>query len=193
MWGTTATAIVATPGGGLAGGGTTVQLAKINYARPDTWSFLLSARIVSLESSANVVLQASFFVMTGLGRSVFVSPTPNLAAGFFSSPQTPFCQFIWRAIPGATLPENIPFNPRWTTETLGSPFDDAAAAVAVQPVCRWFPAQDIQCGVVLGIESAAAAQASVEVGAYFAPRSHMRPEWFGEHGEQFRGNENGGT
>lgn len=202
MWGTSVAVPVRTPGGGLAGSASSAQLARINYRRPETWSFLLTARILDLRDTSGapdpadtLLVQVTFFVQIGVGRSVFITPQPNLAAGFFSVPQTPFGQFIWRAIPQNVAPENIPYNPRWVTETFGSPQDDSQE-IDTRSACRWFPAQDIQAGAIIGINAQDPWEATVEVGAYFAPRTHVRPDWYDDKqvpAGRFTGDEKRGT
>jgi hypothetical protein len=65
--------------------------------------------------------------------------------------------------------------------------DDSTPLVLTPPV-EWLPAQDIQCTVRAGLQNVGTA--TVEVTSWFAPRSHVRPDWFNE---QFLGGETNGT
>jgi hypothetical protein len=60
------------------------------------------------------------------------------------------------------------------------------------PPIEWLPAQDIQCYARASLGPVGTAD--IEVSAWFAPRSHVRPDWFRETDEsRFRGGEVDGT
>lgn len=158
------------------------QLSKINYKRPDTWSFFFGARLLDVQSSEPVVqVFVVFDVIIGVGRSSFSTVPPNgevaIASGF-----APF-RF---AVP-------TPFTPsfshsKFRTTGRGVNLDDLTDPSP--PFIEWLPAQDIQCFARGRVFPSGTAR--VEVTSYFAPRSHIRPDWLSE-GDQFNGGETGGT
>jgi len=177
MWGSTQTlALTAAAGGGAGSSG---QLARVNYRRPDHWSFFFSAQVLQAALvGATATLDVFFDLLVGVGRSVqsipgfehytlaLVNPDPTGANN----------ALIWSA-------------------TVNGPKRSATDVVG-QNQCAQFPAQDIQCNVRTVFTSAAAATAQLQVQSFFAPTTHVRPEWYSpDRGEQtrFRGDEDGGT
>jgi len=172
--------------------GDPVQLARINYARPETWSFFLGARILGGDTPTTgaTILTLGFDIMVGTGRSLFQSQAPAALGGFV----TAFSSFTW-SVPIGSVPGTQPSNAKYVTQITGPQLDDTAAAPGVREPIQWLAAQDIQCSVrVLDYLVGAASTPGVRVqaSAYFAPRSHVRPEWFGKSPE-FRGEENKGS
>lgn len=163
MWGSQQNLV---SGGGV--GIQSVQLARINYGRPDTWRFVIwitTQEAIILGDSA----LATFKVTIGVGRTSFtMDPFANLLiTGPHLVPRT-----VWRS-------------------TIVQP-NFAGAAGDNTPTSE-FVAQDIQCSCDV---SAALGTYHVTVGAFFAPNVHVRPEWFARHArldEQFRGGENEAT
>jgi len=186
LWGTTAT-VVSNQRGAIS-----QQLARVNYARPESWSFFFGARILTLDNTTAlnpVSIAVQWDVMLGVGRSSF--STPNLLGpSALATPRTyqPFAFFAWRAIPENTLVGDILNNPRYTTQTRTQPLDDADAT-SFQTIDS-FCAQDIQVSAVVTQSSNIVVQCTLELTAYLAPRVHVRPEWFEE---KFRGSENQGS
>lgn len=190
MWGTSAVVTVPHPSSSLTQFQQTQQLARVNYARPDSWTFFFGARLLSGPAGvgSGVDLIVDFDLILGLGRSVWNWPS--------SIPGEPgFARLVkhWAAATPAPVGALI-----WTT-AVQSPLDDRnpAAPVIITPL-DCFPAQDIQCSARVSVQAASAEDlpAQVEVHAYFAPRNHIRPEWYTDHhGDEsrFRGAEQGGS
>lgn len=183
MWGSTVTKSVTTPASGNQTVGS-VQLARINYGRPETWSFFFAVQLLG-PAPMNTQVGVTLDLILGLGRTNF--KTPDAMNGIISgNQQATFCQFIWQ--PTATgIWDN---NPRWTTQTLGSPFDNAPQLVGNQVPLAWFPAEDIQASSSIVIAATGPVTVNAAVTAWFAPRTHIRPEWFKG---KFRGQEDRGS
>lgn len=183
MWGNH-TKLSTTQGfGGGFGGSFNVQLAKINFKRPDTWSFFFGAKLIDGDASASEIhVRVTINVIVGLGRTNFDTRRTAEATGF----QLGFCTFDW-VVPLGTVPGQQPGNTKYTTRVTSPLLDDTDTASAQQ--VEWIPASDIQCFADMRFISGTGA-ASAEVHSYFAPRSHMRPDWFVE---QFLGQELNGT
>jgi hypothetical protein len=104
-------------------------------------------------------------------------------------------EFRWD-IPGAVVPvtDATIDTDKWTTVARGPVMDDSETT-PFRPLIDHFPAQDIQCvarAILTGFD--AGDFVDVDLHAYFAPRSHVRPEWFADdEGSRYRGSENGGT
>lgn len=139
----------------------TSQLVNINYGRPETWSWIFWATIISDTGAGNPgVLQVRFNLTIGVGRTRV--QMDNFVTMLFGPP-----------LPTPTQ--------SWTTTT-------------TDPQTRLLsdiPAQDIILNATTIITGGAAPGTSIDllVGAMFAPKSHVRPEWFEG---RFRGGENDG-
>lgn len=195
MWGTSTTFnFVGTSGFSV----NSVQLARVNYARPETWAFLFAAKLVNVPtpSSANLELAVYFDLVTGVGRSavqIDSNNTSNGPDGSAPGTRTGFAKLAW-IIAIAAVRDN---EQKWTTVTR-PPNLDETETTPFRPAIEHFPAQDIQCSarvVIGGGVEIAGAPFSIELHSYFAPLSHVRPEWFtsGSPGSKFRGAETGGT
>lgn len=168
----------------------TTQLARVNYARPETWSFLFAGEIIKCPTpnAGNLLVIVEFDVIAGLGRS-------QVKLGSSTNGQNQgFCRFVWKV--GVTGPAN-PMQLKWTSTVVTPPLDEGLATPNQERV-SYFPAQDIQCSAVVNVTTSAGVAADKDtkliLHAYFAPRSHVRPEWFLENPiDQFRGDEQGGT
>jgi len=195
MWGTSA--VVTVPNIGLAIAPSTQQLARINYKRPETWSFLFAAELLQAPTVlVNLVVLVEFELIVGIGRSVLKissnddvsAPTGNVNQGFV--------RFAW-VIPGGGVPAPAA-QLKWTTVATTPPLDETLAT-PVQQTLDSFPAQDIQVSARVRAVSASEALADpvtiLNIHAYFAPRSHVRPDWFrdGPDALSFRGGETDGT
>jgi hypothetical protein len=184
MWGNTARLeLQSTPNfGGMA----TKQLVKINYKRPETWSFFFGARVINAASGGAVLgVHVAFDIIIGVGRTMF-STTPNAPPGVNALGTTVPAFVRFRFDVGIPI---VPLlnQPKWTTTGQPPVMDDSTPLVLTPPV-EWLPAQDIQCTVRAGLQNVGTA--TVEVTSWFAPRSHVRPDWFNE---QFLGGETNGT
>jgi len=160
------------------------QLAKVNYKRPETWSFFFGARLLSAEAVGvpSIEVIVVFDIIIGVGRTSFTTVPPNNEVGVGSG----FAPFRF----GVAIPfvGNAFSYRKWRTNGRGPATDDLTAASI--PTIEYFPAQDIQCLARGRVTPTGTAE--VEVTAYFAPRTHIRPDWIQED-NQFLGNETGGT
>jgi len=185
MWGSTQ--ILEASSTPAFGGITSRQLAKIQYKRPETWSFFFGARILAATVPAGVTLgiHVAFDLIIGVGRTMFDTTAGGLAIG---STIPAFAKFRFTT----TVPLVPVLNqPKWRTTGESAVFDDSTPLVLPPPI-EWFPAQDIQCSARVQLQSVGTAK--VEVTSWFAPRSHVRPDWFRElDAAQFRGAETDGT
>lgn len=171
------------------------QLTRTQYKRPDTWSFLLGARLIAgaTDNPVDVDVFVDFVLIPGIGRSSIeiddrapLPLPPPLGPGGFSPA---FCRFVFRWAGGAVIPIG---QLKWATSVPSPLFDDADASSSF--LVDHFPAEDFQSSSRVGVllSAPAVADVTVEVHAYFAPRSHVRPDWVSD-GDQFLGGEIGGT
>jgi hypothetical protein len=196
MWGNSQI-VRTTMTGGIFTGGTasTIQLAKMQYRRPETWRFVFFSRLIEATAIAqgeNIIVD--FDVTVGVGRTSFtlgpnVTPTPGL---MFSQPQRTrgFCRhwYVSGVAPLFLFGELY----KWTTNGLSPPVDDQDAFTP--RATDLLTAQDIQVKARVGAVSEAGSNnpVVVEVGCFFAPNAHVRPDWFND-ANQFLGGETGGT
>lgn len=155
----------------------TAQIARISYARPETWSFFFAATITQVPAAALGVIQVDvlFDLVIGVGRSQISMP---VFGGFSFSGN------------GAALANAK----KWTSVVLAPEQNDPGPSF--RPQLEWFTAQDIQAAARVdafqgGGGPAVGSRLGVQVEAFFAPRAHVRPEWF-EQPPRFPGGENKG-
>lgn len=190
MWGSSAVASILIPLSG-AGQGQTVQLARVNYRRPESWNFIFAAELISTPQVQDTsIILVDFDVIVGVGRSVVTlgrSDEPPTEVGTSENTRG-YARLRWQTA-------NPRFNEqkKWTTVgTLPVP-DDMEPTVGGR-VSSYFVAQDIQCKARIHITGTTAFTYAVNVSAFFAPRAHVRPDWYAKLAEeQFRGEEFGGT
>jgi hypothetical protein len=143
---------------GASGQGTSEQLVRINYGRPETWRFFLAAQTLEGTAAAGSLIVA-FNTTLGVGRSSVTVPL-----GVFN--------FVF----AGAMPKTIKF----ASTSLGPLVDDAQAAVP--NLLDTIVAQDIQVQAqVVLVDAVVGHTASVQCTALFAPEGHVRPEWFKEH------------
>lgn len=157
LWGSEQTVIVPDAGVTVNSVGS-VQLARVNYKRPETWTFYLGARLLAGPSSA-------------LTQAVFVAFDLTLGVGRSSTTILGFRTFNlnWTVTPPINVQLSATTAPNvsgWTSAPVTDGFIET------------FPSQDIQCTARCAIP-ATQAGVTVSVAAYFAPRSHIRPDWYG--------------
>jgi hypothetical protein len=137
------------------------QLVRINYGRPETWSWLFWAQVLSDTGAGDPgVIQVRFNLILGVGRTALT--------------MNDFVVFAFGApLPTPTL--------RYTTSTT-----DPEGRILSD-----FPSEDIQLNVNSIVTGGAAPGTAIQlqVGAFFSPKSHIRPEWYEG---QFRGDEDKG-
>ena len=172
-----------------------IQLAKVSYARPESWRFLFTARVLSAPTTGSatehIILDFDLTVGIGrysttLGREDVPVPSPTNA-----EETRGFARFHFnRGEP------NFPTRYAWLT-TGFSPIADPTDGATVPRTTEVIVAQDIQCRVRAGAfaGSGTPVPMKVQVAAYFAPNVHLRPDWYADAEEtvRFRGNELGGT
>ena len=136
------------------------QLVNINYGRPDTWTWIFWCQITESSNPGGTgVVQARFNLTTGVGRTRLTVKD--------------FVTFIYTTLPNVGT--------SYTTTT----------ADTEKRIITDIPAQDIILNVNSIITGSAAPGTVVkmQVGAMFAPKSHIRPEWYEGN---FRGGEDDG-
>lgn len=151
------------------------QLARVAYKRPETWQWLFLARLIQgpvAGVGGSYEMRIDFDVTVGIGRSSVTMPSFDRL------------QWTWT---GAVGPAPTAF-PIWTTSTISPPplyaFVDGAPDPAGQAtrVIDKLVAQDIQVSVRVQFtaidEPTGPGIADVEVSAYFAPKTHVRPDWY---------------
>lgn len=182
-----------------------VQLARVAYKRPETWSFWFGARLIGSQPYVGPAFVSVLFdIAIGVGRSNFVTgpePVPNVFPLPSPFDKVPFCKFVF-SVPATQTGSEQPF--KWTTQVPTPRLDDRSPEGdnSFQVIDR-IPAQDIQCNatlLVLPITVPSAQLYEVEAHAYFAPRTHIRPDWLypgspsqGHPNVKFRGGETGGS
>lgn len=184
------------------------QMVRINYGRPESWHWMLSAKLLEgPDAGAGDTLQISvdFDLITGIGRSAIdIRQQPLTSQTAFKTFES--YTFAWG--PAALIfPAGAMI---WTTQVLAPnrnyrndpPFPNydgvpvPGAFITTPSIIDHIVAQDIQLNVrVLATAvppgSVAVGQPfAVEVSAQFAPFVHTRPEW--HKGGRFPGAEDGG-
>ena len=175
LWGDTKT--VSVPMSLLTIDYATQQLAKVSYGRPETWDFMFAARIVNIQPAIGAgQVDVYFDVTIGVGRSHLEMPG--------------FEHFIWQWTV-APDPLNVV---KYSAEVYGPDRTDIAippATTIPANVISEITAQDIQVQARASFTGPPGGfVATVEVTSFWAPRSHIRPEWW--KGE-FPGGEDNGT
>jgi len=165
MWGSSTTITVTTTGLGAGDTSPPAQLASIDYGRPDTWTFFFMAAIIS--RTASIVdpnnIQVFFDLQFGVGRSNS-QPKPDAVIGASGFERYQFDNIVANA--------NAQ---KYSTTALGPlrfAGDTASNLIAE------FPAQVINCSARV-VANANAGRIDVSVAAYFSPRTHVRPDWYG--------------
>lgn len=149
---------------------TGAQITRIDYGRPETWSFLFTARLDTsvLSGVGGGTLEIDFDLTLGLGRTAVEFPKFESFIFDLSQPGT----FIYSG--QVVSPKRTPIEN--TTNLIDR-----------------FPAQSINCVAHALLQltgGSPTVTCSCSVNAYFAPRTHVRPEWYKDG--SFRGDEQGG-
>lgn len=169
MWGQ-AKQFTVTSGGVVTTPQTQGQIAKVSYKRPETFSFLLVAQILGGQgpggapvSPGNLSVQFDVTVGVGLAQ-ITLSPFTR-----------PFV-FQW----AGALPRNAQ---KYTSVAISSVINDQDATPQ-QTQSETIVAQNIQVATTCILQTGTNGdQVIVDVQAYFAPRVHVRPDWFGSEPE----------
>jgi hypothetical protein len=138
---------------------TGAQLCQIDYRRPETWHFLIYGVVTR---AANIdpatFLNIDIALTIGLGRTTI--PIPN------------FCRLTWG--PGvATIQPNVVracTTVEFAKENTTRVSNNVVSEVVFQNLQSQFSAAFV--------ESAANASADVQLTMFWAPKTHVRPEWF---------------
>jgi hypothetical protein len=175
MWGNTQP-IVFTTGSFGAAPDSVNQLVKISYKRPDTWHWFFVAKLIAGPTPLSpqiAGIRVAFDLTIGVGRAVAQVQT--------------FEEFVWIwGDPGGGVSPLPPLNqakysssvwgPQRQTQNLPSP---GFPALPTNPnAIEEIVAQDLQLQVRLLSESNFPNTIQLEVSAFFAPKTHMRPDWF---------------
>lgn len=168
------------------------QLVKIAYGRPESWNFWFGARLISGPNGVPgsfTRAEVYFDLTTGLGRSAFKSfvGTPTTAQwsgggferyAFEWEATAPTGREIWTT--EALAPNRYFRNVPPLTNTTGNAVPPEESASPIRTVVG----QNIQVDARIFAISPAPGSPTVgqpveiEVTAYFAPVSHVRPDWF---------------
>lgn len=171
----------------------TGQLARINYKRPETWSFFFAGRILenAVSLGGDQLVEIIFDLNLGVGRSVFQTKQTRPQNPLFAGNHG-FCRLLWNIPPAGT---GVGREAKYTTQ-VASPLLNDNLTTALN-VIDWFPAQDINCQCqLIHTKSDPDQTVLVEATAYFAPRTHLRPDWWRDlrdEGAIFRGGEVDGS
>jgi hypothetical protein len=144
------------------------QLLKISYKRPETWHWLFSATLLegpqAIAGFANGVV-VTFDLTVGIGRTSITMPA--------------FETFQWSWVGPLLAPVQ---NQIWSTQARAPNrvFFTPTPAVPIDNVVDQIVAEDIQLGVSVSFAAngGSVGDFRVLVAAQFAPKSHVRPDWF---------------
>ena len=153
------------------------QCSRIDYGRPETWTFLLSLKVTTGFAPAPVAgtVDCAFDLFLGSGRSTisirnFVTFQVNIA----DLSNAALGPLLWATT--AQSPQRVvpPSGNEYTIDSFPATSVNAQARVlltTVDPLAR----------------------VSLVASGFFSPRTHIRPEWY-KTGDQdkFRGGEQGG-
>lgn len=179
MWGTQETVRADAPGFGTPVA-VSQQLTKVSYKRPETWHWLFFARLISAPAAGlaeQAALNIRFDVTIGLGRTSVTIPFFEFFSWLWGpSANPPLTQVLW-SVSSHAPPRN--FN----------------GLVNNPNVVDQIVAQDIQVNAVVSNNSSFAGTITAEVASFFAPKNHIRPDWFRDAPAEatFPGGEVGGT
>jgi hypothetical protein len=133
-------------------------------------------------------VHALFNVYFGVGRSVVDTSKPAVGGpGGYNA----FCRMRWD-IPIGTVPGQQNWNIKYATRVPGPPLDDSAPTSLVD--IEHIVAENISCTANLVMSQGdPGVDVTAELGAFFAPNVHVRPDWLRrESGKAFLGSELGG-
>lgn len=168
LWGNTQVLTARSSGGSQASLAAQSQLCKVSYKRPDTWHWFFAAKLLDGPAlplvGQNAQLTVSFDLTIGVGRS-------NLTIPAFEQ-----YQFRWSGI--APFPVG---QMKYSTAVFGpNRIDQPGVGETRDNFIDQVTSQDIQIGCrVLHTSTITGSVCTVEVDAHFAPKHHLRPEWFG--------------
>lgn len=152
------------------------QLTRIAYGRPETWNWLFTARVVSADDAdVGEPLQISIVweLTVGIGRSM----QQNL--GFDS------WAILWGnppLFPSLVGPRTLLWSTTTFQTTIIRPIYGFDPLLQPRNEIREIVAQDIQLNVRAVLSSPVTPRANdkravLEIGAQWAPKTHIRPDW----------------
>lgn len=173
------------------------QLVKISYKRPETWHWLFAAKLVTGPDSPIVATQieVAYDLIVGTGRSTVVLQSAGVVQ------DKAFEQFFFQWGPVANVfPRNAQLYSTQVlapnrTYTSDAPFPNqdgfpvAGAFVTGPSTISEIVAENINlsCRVIALAPPGAASlgqRVVVEVSAAFAPKTHVRPDWYRQGPEE---------
>lgn len=151
---------------------TGAQLVQIDYRRPETWHFFVSGVVTrAVNIDAGTFLNIDIDLTIGLGRATVAIPN--------------FCRLTWGAGP-VTLQANV------VRQCTSVEFTKENATRVSNNVVDHLVFQNLQAQFRAAfVESGATAEAEVQLTCFWAPKNHVRPEWFA-HPPMFPGGETTG-
>lgn len=156
---------------GAQGQGTSTQIVRINYKRPETWRFVFVAELLGANKplATGGSLIVTFPTTLGVGRSSVTLPLGTMTFTLGAGAVTPRIKYL--------------------TQDQGPPVSDAAAAI--ENLTTTIVSEDIQVGgQAVFADNTSGESLKVRLSAFFAPNAHIRPEWYLK---QFSGNETDGN
>lgn len=183
--------------------GTSKQLCKISYARPETWHWVFAAKLVNapdtIAGEAHTV-SVSFDLIVGIGRSQIIIPSFEFFRwnwGDIANPRTApiaFMKWSTQALGRVRIdPNTLPPGPADPWAATGAGIEARSTSNVITEIV----AQDIQLQAVVTCGTLSTITATVEVSAQFSPKTHLRPEWYLDQNEvpmesKYPGSELGG-
>jgi len=147
----------------------TSQLAQISYGRPDTWEFFFKVKMLTVVgSSAGSTMTVDFNLTFGVGRA--------------STKVSPFARFIFTPAEISALTTKVCTR----VETAKIAAADVGPNLIDHIVAETIQVETVTTFDILGLLLPGT---QIECVAFFAPRTHIRPEW---HAGQFPGGEHKG-
>lgn len=185
MWGNSQ--VIENAAGTLGEEPTNGQILRITYLRPDSWHFVLAAKLfdapLALAPGTEAHVALIWNVTIGIGRSVSRLEFFELFNWSWTAPLPP---------PRVQIRSTQALQAN--TRSIGNP--SPVDVRATQPnLISEVVAQDIQVDVLCQyftnpLIAGAGTSIKLQVDAMFAPKTHIRPEWF--KGGAFPGAEDGG-
>lgn len=163
----------------------TVQLARVSYKRPDSFNLLLVAKMLQGPNTGpgdGFAVNVVFDLIVGLGRANVILPRFQTLSWVWNTSAVapldrPLFATTGRAVQSLTTVGSVNTFNRET---------DAQQIVA----------QDIQCSARVQGGGNITATVVLEVSCFFAPVTHLRPDWYQDDGAPahavFAGGEVGG-
>jgi hypothetical protein len=152
----------------------TAQVSRIDYGRPETWSFTMALKVTSGSAPApvNGTVDCAFDLFVGSGRSTIqIRNFMNFQVNILDLSNAAVGPLLWGT---ETISPQRVFPPSGNTFPC-----DSIVAQSINAEAR-----------VLFTCVDPLATVQLVASCFFAPRTHVRPEWF--KGGEFKGGENNG-